>query len=229
MYYLELIQKFWEFNDKAKLGSATIALYLRLLKLAHENNAYVITVTDFCLVGELGITRKTIKVAKEKLSKYGLIHFESKAGIPTNYRIVVDYKIQEPILSAEQETLPTKVKKLRSTTKKQNSESKKIAATDTETVQKIKTEIQIKPAQNFENPTLKEFMDYAATCEMYRESLIPNIEEKYRFWQENNWKNNLGRPINNWKSSLKSALPYLEDSATTIKKGGGLPKIKRPI
>lgn len=229
MYYLELIQKFWEFNAKAKLGSAVIVLYLRLLKSAHENNAYTVLATDLSLSEELRITNKTIKVAKEKLSKYGLIQFESKAGIPTSYRIIVDYKIQETILLADQETLTTKVKKLRSATKKQYSESKKISATDTETVQIIETEIQTKPAQNFEIPTLKEFMDFATTCDIYRESLIPNIEEKYRFWQENNWKNNLGRPINNWKSSLKSALPYLEDSATATKKGGGLPKIKRPI
>ena len=82
MYYLELIQRFWDFNKTAKISSTEISLYFYLLKMGYENDSYDFKISDIELGKELGLTRKTIKSTKGKLKNLGLIQFQSKNGLP---------------------------------------------------------------------------------------------------------------------------------------------------
>ena len=45
MYYLELIQWFWDFNKTAKLVHRSI-LYFYLLKIGYENDRYDFKISD---------------------------------------------------------------------------------------------------------------------------------------------------------------------------------------
>jgi hypothetical protein len=73
-------------------------------------------------------------------------------------------------------------------------------------------------------------MTYAKTLDNYETILDSSIKEKYDSWTKNNWENNSGRPITNWKSSLKSALPYMKnDTNNQISSLDLIPNIKRPI
>ena len=40
MYYLELIQRFWDFNKTAKISPTEALLYFYLLKMGYENERY---------------------------------------------------------------------------------------------------------------------------------------------------------------------------------------------
>lgn len=52
-------------------------------------------------------------------------------------------------------------------------------------------------------PSWDEFIQYAKTLDSYKTEMDSDIKEKYHTWEKNNWLNNFGRPIKNWKSSLK--------------------------
>jgi replication initiation and membrane attachment protein DnaB len=99
MYYLELLQKFWDFNKNVLIGSNAIAMYLYLLKLGNDCNGYCIKVSDVEISKTLKITRKTVIPTKEKLRDLGLIQYETKNGIPCSYRLILNYNIhiQEPV------------------------------------------------------------------------------------------------------------------------------------
>ena len=104
MYYLELIQRFWDFNKTAKISPTEISLYFYLLKMGYENDSYDFKISDIELGKELGLTRKTIKSTKEKLKSLGLIQFQSKNGVPCHYRLLLNYSIEiEPDISIKKE------------------------------------------------------------------------------------------------------------------------------
>ena len=102
--------------------------------------------------------------------------------------------------------------------KRQSKSSDKVSITHTSKISKSKI-----------IPELEEFTQFATTLEDYQPLLDSVIEEKYYSWLENDWKNSSGRPISNWKSSLKSILPYLKnskkDDAVSVT---SIPNIKRP-
>ena len=86
--------------------------------------------------------------------------------------------------------------------------------------------------QNLKNskiPSLDEFIEYAKSLEGYEVELDLNISEKYESWINNGWKNTSNRPISNWKSTLKSTLPYLKnangENSLSLQ---NIPNIKRP-
>ena len=78
-------------------------------------------------------------------------------------------------------------------------------------------------------PSWGEFIAYAQTLENYNSQLVFSIEEKYKSWKNNGWRNTSNLPITNWKSTLKSTLPYLlnlkENSSFSLQ---DIPNIKRP-
>ena len=94
MYYLELIERFWDFNKKAKISPTEILLYFYLLKMGYENDRYDFKISDVELGRELGLTRKTIKSTKEKLKNLGLVQFQSKNGLPCHYRLLLNYSFE---------------------------------------------------------------------------------------------------------------------------------------
>ncbi|MCL1689440.1 hypothetical protein CMT57_06220 [Elizabethkingia anophelis] len=214
VYYLELIQRFWEFGPKARLSTTAIVVYLYLLKQARDNNGYNVVISDVMLSETLGLTRKTIKPAKEALRNLGLIQYESRKGLSCSYRIVLDYPLQVP----GQEKVQQVEKNLQASIveKSENSplvEPSKIHIPKT-TEQKESTFLYNnvpEPFKTTKGPSLEEFMTYAYTLDGYEGSMDLDIEEKYALWAGNGWRNNLGKPITNWKSSLKNILPYMKN------------------
>ena len=252
MYYLELIQRFWDFNKTAKISPTEISLYFYLLKMGYENDRYDFKISDVELGKELGLTRKTIRSTKEKLKKLGLIQFQPKNGLPRHYRLVLNYsfeiesekickteginakKSQEPkileifenIFSA-QSTLEIEKEVEINKDVKSSSEIPK--------QQKQKLELEQRQEQEQQNlknskiPSLDEFIEYAKSLEGYEAELDLNISKKYESWINNGWKNTSNRPISNWKSTLKSTLPYLKNtSGENSLSLQDIPNIKRP-
>lgn len=233
MYYLELIDRFWDFNQKVRLGSSAISLYLYLLKLGKDNDSYKVVISDVALGNALGITRKTIRPTKEKLRELGLIEFESKSGFPCYYRILLNYLSDIPILEKIEKEKIEKVPSLEIVEKqkilKRNHSSDEVVPRISKSSDKVSITHTSKISKSKIIPELEEFTQFATTLEDYQPLLDSVIEEKYYSWLENDWKNSSGRSISNWKSSLKSILPYLKnskkDDAVSVT---SIPNIKRP-
>ena len=233
MYYLELIDRFWDFNQKVRLGSSAISLYLYLLKLGKDNDSYKVVISDVALGNALGITRKTIRPTKEKLRELGLIEFESKSGFPCYYRILQNYSFDIPIPEKIETEKINKVQSLeiveKQETLKRNNSSDEVVPKISKSSDKVSITHTSKISKSKIIPELEEFIQFATTLEDYQPLFDAVIEEKYHSWLENDWKNSSGRPISNWKSSLKSILPYLKnskkDDAVSVT---SIPNIKRP-
>ncbi|ATN06709.1 MULTISPECIES: hypothetical protein [Chryseobacterium] len=215
MYYQELIQKFWESGPKAQLGTTAVAIYLYLLKLANDNNRYDVTVSDVAIGNTLGLTRKTVKSAKEALLNSGLVRYESKNGYSCSYRIVPDYSLS--IQKDEKDQKAKRKNNLRIPVIEKNEnlplDGLPVINTPETTEQKEKASFDNRhPFKIIANiPSLEEFIDYAKTLSGYEESMHSAIKERYALWANSNWCNNLGKPITNWKSSLKNLLPYIKN------------------
>lgn len=234
MYYQELIHKFWEFSQKAQLSTAAVAIYLYLLKLANDNDSYNVTVSDSSIGAILGITRKTVKSAREILGNSGLIQYNNKKGYSNSYRIVLDY----PLENQKQEKFQ-KGDVIRNVSKLLEEENKILPSVELPALINFQTnehnETSCIGHRIFESskknnaPSLDEFMAYACTLSGYEKSLDSAIKEKYVLWETKDWCNNLGKPITNWKSSLKNILPYLNNNKAneplSIK---SIPAIKPP-
>lgn len=194
MYYLELIQRFWDFNKVTKLSPTEISLYLYLLKIGYDKNRYDFKISDMELGKDLGISSVTVNSTKKKLKNFGLIQFQTKKGLPCCYRLSLDYSFD---------------------IKLKDEKTKEIAGTEsfrTTTPLEINTIIEIKNSKNVIIPSLDELIEFAKALESYESQLDLAIKEKYESWVSNGWKNNSNRPISNWKLTLKSALPYMKNS-----------------
>ena len=245
MYYLELIQRFWDFNKTAKSSPTEVLLYFYLLKIGYENNRYDFKISDVELGKLLGLTRKTIKSTKEKLKSIGLIQFQTINGLPCHYRLLLNYSLEiehEESIKKEKSTIVEKDQKREileiseSILSAQNSieaikeiEINSDVKASSESSQKQKLELEQQNLKNSKIPSLDEFMEYAKSLEGYEPELDLSISEKYEIWKNNDWKNTSNRPISNWKSTLKSTLPYLKNSSGENSLSlQDIPNIKRP-
>ncbi len=231
MYYLELIQKFWNFNQKVKLNTTAIAMYLYLLKLGHDENRYDVCISDIKMSNALGITRKTVKPTKEKLRNLGLILFENRNGLPCSYRLLLNYSLE--CIDQEKQNLKGINKSQTEIIENiENSQSVSLPIQNSPKVSVQKDETSpIKVSKHFKSnqPSWGEFIAYAQTLENYNSQLVFSIEEKYKSWKNNGWRNTSNLPITNWKSTLKSTLPYLLNLKENISFSlQDIPNIKRP-
>ena len=245
MYYLELIQRFWDFNKKARVSPSEISLYFYLLKIGYENDRYDFKISDVELGKELGLTRKTIKSTKEKLKSIGLIQFQSKNGLPCHYRLLLNYSFEieyEKSIKNEESTIVEKdqnrevLEIFDCILSAQNSveaikeiEINSDVKASSDSSQKQKIELEQQNLKNSKIPSLDEFIEYAKSLEGYVPELELSINEKYEVWKNNGWKNTSNRPISNWKFTLKSTLPYLKNtSGENSLSLQDIPNIKRP-
>lgn len=231
MYYVELIDRFWLFNEKAKPGTAAISLYLYLLQISKKKDTYRFTISDVELGRRLGLGRATIKTTREKLIDLGLISYQNVQGAAGNFRLILDYALEQlncedtqmdaahdvinffgrnddPILIEQKDHLETPV-----STSEQNVSSRS-------------SELSVKDRIV---PDLHEFLNFARALEAYRPELDVLITAKYSGWLDNGWKSSSGRQITNWRSSLKNVVPFLktkdQDSILSI---GDIPDILHP-
>lgn len=203
MYYLELIQRFWLFNQNNPLGATAVSMYLYLLKTGYENENYEFKISDIIVGNELKITRKTVKVVKLKLKDSGLIDFSSKNGAACIYKLLLNYPT-EAILH------------------KQND-----LKVDENNITKLIVEESVCLPKNA--PSLNEFLTYVKTLKTYESQIETKVIMKYNSWLQNDWcSDNTNRPINNWKATIKSVLPYLDKGDTNEIILNDVPNINRP-
>lgn len=232
MYYLELTERFWTFNQTAYAGSTAVAMYLYLLKTAKDHDAYVFVVSDVVVSKELGLTRKTVKSTKERLRDLGLIQFQTKNGLPCAYRLLLNYNMQ---ISEPEKIRKSEVQKLPVFTEADEAESLTNSALQTFSLPEIADaqNNNLSPASlnviNSEVPDFEEFIAYAKTLEMYEGRLDASIRERYESWTANGWRNVSGKPVTNWRLSLKSILPFMKNASQNDELSiQSLPNIKRP-
>lgn len=218
-YNLELSERIWKFNESRALGLSTLSIYFFLLKISVEIDSLKFTISDTEVSKQLKMTRKTVKVCKEKLRRFGIISYRSISGVPAEITLISDY-----LLILDNQHFDDDLIKKRKA-KKQNEEvlvQSKILKTSVSKIDDILT----KKIMDF--PTLEEFIEYAKSIETFDDKLLLEIENKHQTWINNGWKNNFDRPITNWKSALKNSLPYLSNNAIKNKKSiETIPIIKR--
>ena len=218
-YNLELSERIWKFNESRALGLSTLSIYFFLLKISVEIDSLKFTISDTEVSKQLKMTRKAVKVCKEKLRRFGIISYRSISGIPAEITLISDY----PLILDNQHFDDDLNKKRKA--KKRNEQvlvQSKILKTSVSEINDIST----KKIMDF--PTLEEFIEYAESIESYDDNLLFEIKNKHQTWTNNGWKNSFDRPITNWKSALKNSIPYLYNSALKNKKSiEAIPIIKR--
>ncbi|WP_228438754.1 hypothetical protein [Chryseobacterium pennae] len=188
-------------------------MYLYLLKTGYEKDRYDFRISDIIIGKNLRLTRKTVKSTKEKLRSFGLIQYKTKSKSPCHYRLILNY----PLVITHGENFHEKKAEMKSIVVKP--EGLEIQPESILSIQDTGESLtnnqlpQVLPiiVDNRNIPSVEEFLEYARTLETYTSQLDFNIKEKYETWVNNGWKNNSDRPITNWKSSLKSALPFMKD------------------
>lgn len=215
MNYLKLIQRFWEFNRINNIGSTGISMYLYLLKIGFDNDINNFQISDVKVSKELGLTRKTVKSTKERLENYGLVKYQTRNGLPCYYKLILDF----PMEFAEHR----KIENLQTKKSKDSLRSENVLIPS-----QLQTSIGVVEIKNI--PSLEEFIEYAQTLDVYVTESESLVKEKYHSWVSNGWQNNSARPITNWKSSLKSILPYMINSNIDDRQPSltSIPNIMRP-
>lgn len=235
MYYLELIQKFWNFNQKAKLETTVITVYFYLLNLANDCGSYTVSISDRTFSRTLGLSRNSIMAARKKLQSLGIIHYNKDTVGVANYRLVLHYDLEisisetaqiesllsDVVIPTDEEPIASSSTSLASFVSDENQQR----IDESELADNISPELAVK---GIEQPSLDIFLEYAQTLEGYEPSLAHRITEKYNTWQKNDWKSVSGRPITDWKSSLKSLMPFMKDTADKDLSVTSIPRIKRP-
>lgn len=218
-YNLALSERIWKFNESRALGLSTLSIYFFLLKISVEIDSLKFTISDTEVSKQLKMTRKTVKVCKEKLRRFGIISYRSISGVPAEITLISGY----PLILDNQHFDDDLNKKRK--VKTQNEEvlvQSKIFKTPVSEIDNIST----KKIMDF--PTLEEFIEYAESIETYDDNLLLEVKNKHQTWTNNGWKNSFDRPITNWKSALKNSIPYLYNSALKNKKSiETIPTIKR--
>lgn len=209
------MKKFWKLNEREVLNTSVIIMYFFLLEIWDRcNNLSEFSISDKKIIEILKISRNTLKNAREKLCDLKLLRYKRQAGHSFVYKIISDS--DKNSLTNGKITL------------------KKEDIVLTEIIEEKET-IQIVPQKSNTKqlptniPTEDEFLNFAKSLEIY-DANSPNIDfkikAKYESWVNNGWKNGHNKPIRNWKTNLKSTLPYLltPNNSFTSK----VPVVKRP-
>jgi hypothetical protein len=203
--YTELTNRIWEFNESGSLGLSALSVYFYLLKIGFERGYCKFSVSDSQMSRELKMTRKTVKVCKEKLRHFGIICYQSRNGVPSDFQLNTDYPIifNDALNEMKIDLKPLTFKKTRDLP---------IESAPNKAQPELKTkQSTIQNERINDIPTLEEFLKHAKSLDSYNDHLIFEVKIKYDNWISNGWKNNFDRPITNWKSALKNAIPYLKN------------------
>ncbi|MDO5609108.1 MAG: transcriptional regulator [Capnocytophaga sp.] len=235
MEYIDLIRKFWKANEESPMCSSVTNLYLYLLECWDRNSGKDFELSDAEIVLRLKLSRSTIKTAKTTLRNLGLISYQVANGFPTFYKIITDYNTNRKPVSTKVPNEKVAEKENKSATKNNTIEIPtsvetipiEVIPAEIKTVVPPSAKTEITKTTEANTPTLTEFMAYAKTLEIYTPDLDFALKSKYETWDENNWKNGYGKPITNWKLTLKNTMPHLNPSGVR-KEIFNIPTIKRP-
>jgi hypothetical protein len=232
----ELLHQFWEYNRKNPIGSIGVAMYLFLLDLWFKNQENEFKLSDTEICERLKITRPTIISLRQKLQNLGFIQYQSQNGLPCCYRLISE--VLEVSTSLEIKKNEKSAKKIKEKEKQKKSDKASVTIEAFENknlisdliIEKSIPDLSLNTTQQFVHiPSKEEFINYAKTFEMYDPSLEFLIEKKYNSWKNNGWRNSSDRPVTNWKSSIKSLLPYLKNTDENNRISvPSIPNIKRP-
>jgi len=211
MYYIELIDRFWLFSEKTKPGTGAISLYLYLLQVAKEKKAYQFAISDVQLAKTLGISRATVKTARDHLCKFGLIEYHNAQGVAGIYRLIVNYKLESTNVEKMENDSASEIinffgKNDNDLKSEEIAQKDNVSGTDDLNMLEEPSRLLI---DGRVVPGLQAFLDYARTLDAYHPELDNLIMAKHSDWLKSNWKSASGRPITNWQSSLKNVLPFL--------------------
>ncbi|MPS63900.1 hypothetical protein [Chryseobacterium sp.] len=235
MYYLKLIQKFWNFNQKAKLDANVITVYFYLLNFANDCGSYTVSISDRNFSKTLGLSRNTIMAARKKLQSLGIIHYNKDTVGVATYRILLDYNavaskpetihldtlLLDLVVPQDEESIASSPPSLTSLVpESEQKEPEQHELNDEDTAEPT--------VKATEQPSLDTFLQYAQTLEGYEPPLDQKITEKYSSWEKNDWKSVSGRPITDWKSSLKNLMPFMKNTADTDLSLTSISRINRP-
>lgn len=195
------MKNFWIKNDEFGLPANAIAMYFYLRYMSEKEKYNDFSLADKQLSQALGLHRNTIHKVRNALVEKQLIRVFFKKGMPPVYSMD---KVTDDKASNEETTVLKEKRNIKNVSERKKKQSGVVGAII---------------------PSLSEFLDYAKSLEHYEDSLDGLLEQKYNQWKRNGWNNAQGRPITDYKASLKSALPFLKgEPVQNIK----LPTIKRP-
>ncbi|KMU62277.1 hypothetical protein EZBTHKR_2247 [Elizabethkingia anophelis] len=211
-------------------------MYLFLLEMWYVNEENDFKVSDIAICEKLLLTRPTVKVTKEKLRNCGLIYYETQNGLPSYYRIILDYtslrkgeKPKKDVAERNQKSGEPleKTKDIPSILKEVPSEE-----IEKPKVMTPPSQEPVKPNVITDNkviPTLTEIIDFAKTLPKYDPSLDSRIQERYESWVNNGWRTLRNDPIKDWEPLLKATLPFIvktpQNGTLTL---DNIPNIKVP-
>lgn len=194
-------KKFWESNEKNKVGASAVALYFFILHIWKKNKQKEVEISEYTLASSLKLSRQTIHTAKKRLSEKELISYTAKIGFAAKFQILIGNEIQ--------------------TILKENSTKEIIEEP------KVVDIIAKEDISSKNYPDLKEFLEYVETFDLYSENIKNQAKDLYDLWINNGWKNSIGKPIFNWRNSVKNSMMN-RDRNDDRKFHKGLPKIIPP-
>lgn len=127
MEYITLIQKFWKLNEENPMNATLLVLYLFLLETWYQKEQKDFELSDAYIAKRLKINRNTIKYNKKELRDLGLISYQITSGLPTFYKIIIDYSINRKAVNISKEKETKKVIENQLKTKQEKSLQKVIS------------------------------------------------------------------------------------------------------
>lgn len=81
---LNLFEKIFDLNSKNKIGANTIAVFTFILYQCEDLQKEIV-LSDYQMARELGLSRQTIIMAKNKLKLLGLLEYNRNRGFPNRF------------------------------------------------------------------------------------------------------------------------------------------------
>ena len=235
--YLTLSKKIWEMEVTETLNASTILMYLFILHKLSNVEGNEVCVTDTEMVKKLSLKRSTLSNSRRILQENQLINYTYKNGKATRYNLKIsslelENKSKKSISLKQSESLGQS-----SLTKKEteevipgenNAEKKDIKKRNNKSLPKEKKTLEPIPSikLNENIPEWEIFFEYSQSLPEFEIELESKVREKYDNWVKSNWTNSLGRPITDWKTVLKKAMPFIKNNESSL--ASKIPNIQRP-
>lgn len=235
--YLTLSKKIWEMEVTETLNASTILMYLFILHKLSNVEGNEVCITDTEMVKKLSLKRSTLSNSRRILQENELINYTYKNGKATRYNLKIsslelENKSKKSNLTKQSENLEQS-----SLTKKENeglisgennAEKKDKKKRSNKALPKEPESLKPIPSIKFnENiPEWGVFLEYSQSLPEFEMELESKVREKYDNWVKSNWTNSLGRPITDWKTVLKKAMPFIKNNESSL--ASKIPNIQRP-